>query len=163
MATKLHTTPKGEDEIRCRTHKLGIRKRSVLILLNSPQDFEYLLGKTVLGRDELLGEIHALIREGFIAAREDGALQPAANMHASGTELFLDDEIIISEAKFLLIDFCVDSFGTQSQAFVDEIRSCDSANDLGACLRSVAAATRKQCPDRLPALVRRVNEINETA
>ena len=86
-----------------------------------------------------------------------------ANITVDATLFDLDDEIILSEAKFLLVDFCVDSFGTQSQAFVDEISACRSAESLSACLRKIFSAAEVQCTERLPILVEVIKAINETA
>jgi hypothetical protein len=82
---------------------------------------------------------------------------------SAATHLHLDDEVILSEAKFLLTDFCVDSFGTQSQVFVDGIRGCKSVKDLRFHTNDIYTATGKFCPDRLPTLLAVIEEINATA
>lgn len=166
QSASLSITQKGADEIKNRTHKLSMRKRSVLILLEKPRTVEQVLSKSVFHSDEIIDEIQTLVGEGFIALGGEAAqfaLETAPVSSAGGNSFQLDDEIILSEAKFLLIDFCVDSFGTQSQAFTDQIRACKSAGNLSACLASIFATAEKQCPDRLPALRKLVKEINETA
>lgn len=167
LSASLHITQKGVDEVKGRVYKLSIRKRSVLILLEKPQTVEYVLHKSVFHEDEVVEEINGLLRDGFIEVSGDLAVdrgpltiapppQAAVNFH-------LEDDIVLSEAKFLLIDFCVDSFGTGSQVFVDEIRSCNSAKNLSVCLRNIHAAAEKQCPARIPALLLLIQDINETA
>ena len=170
LSASLHLTPKGEDEIKRRVYKLDMKKRSLLILLDKPQTVEYLAQKTVLRRDEFLTEIDTLVHEGFVAIGSESTqpsgvpgLTRSAPSVGAGTHLHLDDEVILSEAKFLLTDFCVDSFGTQSQAFVDGIRACKSIKDLRPQLNAVFAATEKFCPKQLPTLLNIVTEINATA
>ncbi|NMM29032.1 MAG: hypothetical protein HHJ12_17535 [Glaciimonas sp.] len=150
-----------------------MKKRSVLILLDKPKTIEHVLLKSVFPKNEIVEEIDGLIREGFIALSGDATLAPvtrafttelpaAAPPPPSDGTIHLDDEIILSEAKFMLTDFSVDSFGTQSQAFVDAIRACKSVQDIRLCLSGILAATEKQCPNQLPALLGLIKEINET-
>lgn len=63
-------TEKGIDEIDRRTHKLSIRKRSVLVHLNTPQTVAYILDKSVFHQDEIIYEIKVLEHDGFLAMDE---------------------------------------------------------------------------------------------
>ena len=178
LSASLNLTEKGLDEVKRRMYKLSIRKRSVLILLEQPHTVEHLLQKTVLHRDELMLEIENLVRDGFLrlglASSGSDQVMPAVNsapggpaepvvIPDDGSFFHLDEDIILSEAKFLLTDFCVDSFGTQSQAFVDEISACRSPETLGSCLRKIFAAADAQRKDRIPTLISLIKTINETA
>lgn len=169
FSTSLKITPKGAEEIKSRTHKLGMKKRSVLLLLDQQQSIQYIVGKSVFPQAEIMAEIHELITEQFIAAGANGAHAnalpgpAAAAPGGSAGSFHLASGIIISEAKFLLVDFCVDNFGTQSQAFVDQIRACSKEGELGFCLAKIVTAAKQQCPDRLPSLLGLVAEINDTA
>jgi hypothetical protein len=169
LSASLQITPKGVDEIRHRTYKLNIRKRSVLILLATPQSVKQVLDRSVFPKTEILEEINTLVRDGFIAMSGDGAHplveMPKAIIAAPLVEddWRLLDDVVLSEAKFQLVDFCVDSFGARSQAFVDELRECKNAKDIDTYLRQIVAAAEKVCPERLPLLQRLVKEINETA
>lgn len=170
LSASLYITQKGADEVKQRAYKLGMKKRSLLILLDTPKSIQHMLDKSVIPDSEVLEEINALIREGFIsvsgeaaAAPHSDASLPAQAAAASGDRIHLEDEIILSEAKFLLTDFAVDSFGTHSQAFVNEIRACKGVKDLRLCLSTIFAVAEKQCPQHLPALLGLVREINETA
>lgn len=158
LPTILHMTPKGEDEIKHRVYKLDMKKRSLLILLGRPQSIEYLASKTVLLQEEFNATIIALIQDGFVATGS-----AAANSASAGPAIHIEDDVILSEAKFLLTNFCVDSFGTDSQAFVDTIRSCKSVNDVRHHLNTILAATEKRCPAQIPALHNAIREINATA
>ena len=155
-------TPKGVDEALNRTYKINIRQRSVLILLGKPQTIEYVLQKQQLfNQDEVMEIINQLVSEGFVAV--SGGTIPHASAPASGGNIQLKEGIVISEAKFLLVDFCVDSFGTQSQTFVDELGGCKNEKNLQLCLKNIYAAIETHSPDRLPTLMKIIGEINATA
>ena len=74
--TSLALTEKGIDEVKRRTYKLSIRKRSVLLLLETPHRVDHLLQKTVLQPEEFGSEIEGLIRDGFVHVV--GGAPPAA-------------------------------------------------------------------------------------
>lgn len=159
----LHNTPKGEDEVKSRSNKLSFRKRSVLILLDKLQTVENVLHKSVFPKEEIVSDIQELIRDGFVAISGADTAVQAAEATGSHGKLNLDDEIIVSEAKFLLTDFAVDSFGMQSETVTNQVRACKDVRELRLCLGGIYSLTEKQCPDRLPVLLRIVGEINETA
>lgn len=164
-STRLAITPKGEEEIQHRIYKLSIRKRSVLVSLEKPHTVEQILERTVFQEDEILDEINNLLQSGFIALDSDEVARLAAqgNREKDRDRFQLDDEIVLSEAKYLLIDFCVDSFGTQAQTFSNGVRGCKTPEALGKYLRTVAEAAEKHCPERVPTLFKIIQEINETA
>ena len=54
--TSLALTAKGVEEVKHRTCKLSIRKRSVLLLLETPHRVDHLLQKTVLQPEEFAVE-----------------------------------------------------------------------------------------------------------
>ena len=64
--SSLALTDKGVDELKHRTCKLSIRKRSVLLLLETPHRVDHLLQKTVLQPEEFAVEIEGMIQDGFI-------------------------------------------------------------------------------------------------
>jgi hypothetical protein len=170
LSADLYITQKGVDEVKQRTYKLGMKKRSVLILLDKPKSLAQILGKTVLPDSEVIEEVTALIKDGFIQTNGAGTpgakAAPAATPRtyaATGTGIDVDDEIILSEAKFLLSDFAVDSFGTHSQSVVDAIRACKTVADFRSCLNAIQTAIESNHPDQLPILHKVVAEINETA
>ena len=163
LSIVLHNTPKGEDEVKSRSNKLSFRKRSVLILLDKLQTVDNVLHKTVFPKDEIVSDIQELIRDGFVAISGAEVSSQSAAALGSEARFELDDEIILSEAKFLLTDFAVDSFGMQSQTIANQIRACKDVRELRICLGGIFSITERQCPDRLPVLLGLVNEINETA
>lgn len=156
-------SPKGVDEVKNRAYKLSMRKRSVLILLETPRTMEYLFSKSVLPRPELILELGALSEDGFIVL---GGQTPSANaavVQAAGNGMSLESGIVVSEAKFLMIDFWVDSFGTEAEEFTQAVGACGNFVDLGICLRKLIESVEKHCPDRLPLVRKMVEEINQTA
>jgi hypothetical protein len=162
LTAKLHLTQKGIDEIKLRKYKLSIRKRSVLLFLEKPQAVERLLDKTVFHQDEIVYEAQALLQDGFIAGDSDSSPELVAISHDPEDIFQLNEDIILSKAKFMLIDYCVDCFGTQSEVFDDAIRACKNTKSLGKCLTEIFTAAKKKCPDRLPALLDLIKKINET-
>ena len=167
----LQLTPKGEDELKHRTHRLSVRKRSLLLLVEHPRTLGDLFKKTVLHQEEVAGEVQSLLNDGFISvAGKNGSARPAPptpsrveKPPSSAGGFQLNDEIVISEAKFLLIDFCVDSFGTHSDAFCHDIHDCHSVAAVAKCVGAIVATAGKECPDRLAILVKVIEEINATA
>ncbi|OIQ99481.1 hypothetical protein GALL_184180 [mine drainage metagenome] len=164
LSDTLSLTPKGVDEALNRTYKVNIRQRSVLILLGKPQTVEYVLQKQqqLFNRDEVIQIVNELAGEGFVDINGGTVARAAASL-SSGSNIQLLEGIIISEAKFLLVDFCVDSFGTQSQTFVDELGGCKNEKNLQLCLKNIYAATEANSPDRLSILLKIIEEINATA
>ena len=170
LSAIVQITQKGVDEVARRTYKLSIKKRNVLFLLTAPQTIGDLLQKIVFPHDEIIEEIRSLLREEFIvvagdfdASRPEHPAAPVAAAPRSTDNYHLLDDIVISEAKFLLIDFCVDSFGTKSQEFADGIRTCSSAANLNLILKNIVTAVKKDCPARIATLLSLVDEINQTA
>ena len=160
-STRLSITAKGEDELKHRIYKLSIRKRSILVSLETPHTVAQVVDRSVFQEDEILDEIRALTGEGFVTM--EGAKASARQGDQQRGRFELKDEIVLSEAKYLLIDFCVDSFGTHAQTLADGIRVCKTPESLTKSLETLAKAAEKQCPDRLPALFKIIQEINETA
>ena len=163
LSASLSLTPKGVDEALNRVHKISVRQRSVLILLGTPQTVEHVISKreSLFSHDEILETIIELVDGGFASIDGEPAARPTVS--ASGEIIQIANDVIISEAKFLLVDFCVDSFGTQSQKFVDQIGGCKNEKNLQLCLKNIFAITESQCPNRLPVLMKVIAEINKTA
>jgi hypothetical protein len=171
LSSSLHITPKGDDELKRRVYKLDMKKRSLLILLSRPQSIENLASKTVLPQEEFNAAIITLIQDGFVStggavANSDFAASSHSNSQstaAASLAIYIEDDVVLSEAKFLLTNFSVDSFGTDSQAFVDKIRSCKSVGDVRHHLNTIHAAVEERCPAQLPTLHDVIREINATA
>jgi hypothetical protein len=168
-ATPLTLTDAGANELERRSRQLSLRQRSVLHALSRldvPPTVERVLDTTIYHPDEIIDEIQRLIDEGLVSTGADDRLQrPAGAVTADEADdpLRLEDGIVLSKARFLLIDFCVDTFGTRAEAFVDEIRACKDAASLSHRLEKVLPSAEKHSPESVPALFELVRRINETA
>jgi hypothetical protein len=76
--------------------------------------------------------------------------------------LSLKPGISPSQARFALSNFCLDQFGTNGQYLADVVEVCKDVASLQAALDAIRIEVDNRCPDRLPALVACVHEINET-
>jgi len=74
----------------------------------------------------------------------------------------LDPGVSISQARFVLCDFCLDQFGTKAQPLIDAIDGSIDVPELQHVLDSVTTEIRKHRKEQLPALMARVQEINQT-
>lgn len=188
----LRVTEKGAEEIARHTVGLGLRQRGIMLLLSKPRTLQDLLHKSVLPTEESYTILHELMRDGFIT-QDDGtapapsAAPPAAApvhtgmaahtangvapaMPAAGArtahardEWHIHDEAIISEARFLLVDFCMDCFGTQAQTLIDRFRSCKTQTELSAQTKDLATLISQRHPAKLAALRDIIRTINESA
>jgi len=86
----------------------------------------------------------------------------AADAGAPSSEFpMLDSGISVSQARFVLCDFCLDQFGMKAQPFVEAINATVDVAGLQDVLDRITREVRKQRRERMPALLARVREINE--
>jgi hypothetical protein len=164
LSASLSLTPKGREEALHKVHNINERLRSVLILLGTPQTVEQIINQRIENSNQagIVQLIIELINGGFVA-KDGGTMASPVVTSASGGVVQVTEGFVLSEAKFLLVDFCVDSFGTQAQTFIDQIDGCKNPTSLQLCLKNIHAATQSQSPDLLPALMKVIAEINKTA
>lgn len=162
-STNVCITPKGTEELKSRTYKVGMKKRSVLICLERPHTIESLVSRSVFPPSEIIAEIQSLAQEGFVSLTTAGGPQPVVEAAATGHRFRLEDDIVLPEAKFLMIDFWIDCFGPEPEAFTDMIQACENIEELGSCLDKIVVSVEKQCPQQMPALNNLIKEINATA
>ncbi|SDG94448.1 hypothetical protein [Propionivibrio dicarboxylicus] len=171
----LHLTEKGADEVAHRTCKLGIKLRSVLLFLQHPQSIAFTLQKSVFPEADILDAIDKLASDGFIVVEAPPAAAPRHNAsiaspqsaiatpETKAADFAIGDDILLSEARFLLIDFCVDCFGMAAEKFTDDLRACKSVSALRAVLKELLPLVGAQKPEQLPALRDTIRAINDTA
>jgi hypothetical protein len=163
LSASLSLTPKGKEEALHKVHNINERLRSVLIQLVTPQTVEQIINnKTGSNQAQVVQHIIELINGGFVA-KDGGVAASSVDISASGGIVQLADGFVLSEAKYLLVDFCVDSFGTQAPAFINQIEGCKNPTGLQLCLNNIHAAIQSNYADRLPALTKTIAEINKTA
>jgi hypothetical protein len=75
----------------------------------------------------------------------------------------LHAEISLSQARFMLSEFCLNQFGVQSQEFVDAVNRCGDVAGLQKVLSLIRTEILNGHRDRMPMLVACVREINDTA
>ena len=73
----------------------------------------------------------------------------------------LDSDISISQARFVLCDFCLDQFGMKAQNFIDAINATTDVAGLQSVLDLITREVRKQRRQQMPVLLARIREINE--
>ena len=77
--------------------------------------------------------------------------------------LSLKSGVSPSQARFALSNFCLDQFGTNGQDLADLLELCTDLAGLQEGLNAIQMEVHNRCPDRMPALVACVDEINQTA
>jgi hypothetical protein len=73
----------------------------------------------------------------------------------------LDAGISVSQARYILSDFCLDQFGTKGQPLIDAIGGALDVEALQQVLDRITREVRKQRHPQMPDLLTRVREINE--
>jgi hypothetical protein len=163
-------TNKGSEELSLRTYRLDIKLRSLLVLIQkcSPT-LEAVLQKSIFPRDEAMERLRSLVKEQFVVL-DGGAVREAppaisaskAPPAAAGGAAALEPGISLSQARFGLGDFCLDTFGIEAQHLIDAI---NTAGDIAALQRVindlVARARLRRQEDLLAALRQRIRDINE--
>jgi hypothetical protein len=81
----------------------------------------------------------------------------------AGDPTRLDAEISLSQARFMMSEFCLNQFGVQSQEFVDAVNRCGDVPSLQKVLNLIRTEMLNRHRDRLPQLLACVREINDTA
>jgi hypothetical protein len=165
MNAILSITQKGLDEIAKRTHKLSLKKRSILFMLvDQSRALDYVSSKSVVPAAELTLELEDLVSNGFISSK--GLFFAAANSASaenSSSSIALDPEILLSKSKFITVDFCVEKLGTAFSKLVEDIRSCRSASELQDCLGMIERETSARGSKLSSEFRALVDQINATA
>jgi hypothetical protein len=97
------------------------------------------------------------------AARSEPVKKPVAGGATSTDTPRLEAAISLAQARFALIEFCLNVFGVQGQAFVDGINRARDVPALQKALNLIRTETLNRHRDKLPLLLACVREINETA
>lgn len=172
-------TDKGSEELTSRTYRLDLKLRNILFLIQrGTPTVEAILQNTVVPRDEVVEKLRDLLKEQFVVLSgspptmngivppptlRDDAPAPAAEGEraARGSPLTLAAGVSLSQARFVLCDYCLDHFGMNAQPLIDAINAAGSLGALQKTLDHIAAEMQRNAKGELPALVERVREINE--
>jgi hypothetical protein len=169
LSDTLLITARGAVEVRDQIANLDTKARGVLLTLaKAPRTIGELVGNLPLERADALLRIDALLKEGFVSNERAGsrsATQAEDNVHAAQAtgRLELKAGIFLSEARFLLTDFCLDFFGGEADKLVNAVEDADGVAGLNRCLQDIGARLAKKDPKAMPSLQRIVAVINETA
>ena len=161
LSDSLAITPKGSDELKNRTYKLDVKKRSILRLLEVPRSVKYIFEKVIFPREEVAADIEQLFENGFVSMAGDSVL-PSSGQTIIGETFELHEDTILPEAKFLLIDFCTDHMGNLAQTLATEIRACPSPKSLSVYIRNIFQFVEKEQPKQLAALKAVIDEIKQS-
>lgn len=182
--TQLALTLKGTEELALRTYRLDIKLRNILFLIQKgTPTTEAILQNSIFPRDEVIEKLRLLLKEQFVeaslaaghggsAARAEStevAAGPATvgpapyDRSAPAVLPTLEPKVSMSQARFLLSDFCLDQFGAKAQPLTDAIEAAGAVADLQQVLDGITAEVRKRFQDQVPALLAKVREINQTA
>jgi hypothetical protein len=190
--TQLALTAKGIEELALRTHGLDTRLRNILFLIQKgTPTIEAILQNSIFPHEEVIEKLRGLLKERFVelvsglsppptaappkprtlaggGATAEIPLEappvtaPPVQAAAPGFPI-LEAAISMSEARFELCDFCLDLFGTNAQPLLDAIEDAANVAELQHVLDGLTAQMRKHLKDKLPTLMAKVREINETA
>lgn len=168
--TSLLITQKGLEELNNRTFKQDFKARNILFLLAKEQrSIEEILSKIPFDRQEAFDRIDLLIKGGFVKALNAAGAELAEHPPVqsapdkTGPSLLLKEGIIVSEAKFLLTNFCVDLFGTQAQALIDPLSDARSVKNVSLCLKNIHETVLRKHPGKMVNLLEIIEEINATS
>jgi len=161
----LGLTPKGVEELRHRTHKLDVRGRNILFLIETGHTTLAAIAlKSPLRRAEIDQRADVLLADGFIALHS--AAQQATAARAASPSVGLTPQlksgVSLPEARFALSDFCLDCFGVAGQTHMNLLDLCNDEDTLRKILAAIVAAVEKSHRGQLPALAAVIEGINAT-
>jgi hypothetical protein len=160
-------TSKGTEELRNHASQLDVSAKNTLSLIaEGCNTADAILQRSMFPHNTVVEGLRRLLTKKLVVMADD---EPAARAGgAAGSarpgrrELRLNFGISPSQARFALSNFCMDEFGTDGQYLVDAVSLCNDVMSLQEVLNSVRSEIDERFPDRLPALVACVREINET-
>lgn len=173
--TQFMLTAKGVDELSQRRYRLDARERNILFLIQKgTPTIEGILDNTIFPRDVVVERLQALVREQFVTAHPGSDALPAAPRpatlppaiaeapmpRASSDFPQLDSGVSISQARFVLSDFCLDLFGTKGKPLIEALGEASDLESLQRALEQVTREVRRQRRSQMSALLARVREIN---
>jgi hypothetical protein len=160
-------TAKGKEELRNHASQLEASARNILSLIEQGcRTTDTVLQRSMFPHNSVVDGLRRLLTNKFVALADD---EPASrsgssvdSARAGRRELRLNFGISPSQARFALSNFCMDEFGTDGQYLVDAVGLCNDVMSLQEVLNSIRAEIDERMPNRLPALIAAVREINET-
>ncbi len=186
--TQLALTLKGTEELTLRTYRLDVKLRNILFMIQKgTPTIDAILQNSIFPREEVVEKLRLLLKEQFVelgAAASAATSQAASGARSESLEVAsdpatvgappfartalpafptLEPAVSMSQARFLLSDFCLDQFGAKAQPIIDAIEASVEVADLQPVLDAITVELRKRSKDLLPLLLAKVREINQTA
>jgi hypothetical protein len=167
----LFLTAKGAGELHAHTSKLDVTAKNILSLIDEGcTTTATILQRSMFAHNAVMEGLRRLLSNGLVAIATDGGAastrKPGAatsGARAAGQDLRLEFGVSVSHGRFVLSDFCLDEFGAAGQEMVAVVALCTDVMSLQEALNDIRAEVEQRCPDRLPVLLERVRDINETA
>ncbi len=201
-AAQFALTIKGSEELTTRAHKLNLKLRSVLLLIQKggAATIDALVQNSILPREEIILCLRGLVNDHFVAlegagsngpatisalvrnsgpATMNGAPRSAGPVTMNGTARpqpastsaatappapqispSIDAGASPSQARFLLCDFCLDTFGMAAQPMIDAVNDTRTIPEVQRALENIVRQVKAQHPDKLELLAEKVREIN---
>lgn len=188
-STHFVLTLKGTEELTARTYRLDLKLRNLLFQIQrGTATVEALLQNSLFPREEVVEKLRMLLKDQFVALGNGGAAAPAKapgtitrapptleinetlesagpvtrSRGAASPFLTLHPEVSLSQARFVLCDFCLDVFGMTAQEIIDPINACTDVAALQHVLDRISMQLQRSAPDQVQSLAARVKEINDT-
>jgi hypothetical protein len=163
-------TPKGVEELRARAPKLDSTARNILSLIDQgTTTAEAILQRSKSTRDEVIEGLRVLLSTALVATATSDGTAPARPPDSTPSvadsiseRLRLKPGISPNQARFALSNFCLDQFGAKGQDLADAVGFCTDVPSLQLALDNIRTEVKALCPERRPALVACVREINDT-
>lgn len=169
-SVRLFLTSKGQMELVQNVHRLNLKKRSVLLLLKNnqqtPLSFSEAIRKGVLPAAEIRPIVDELVREEFVRFEGNaGAMalqsQPVEVVAVPAT--WFDESINLSEARYLLNDFCLEIFKTQAARYAQPLAECKTVEALEAFVKDLRNKMETASPTSVERLDGVIQEIKDSA
>jgi hypothetical protein len=160
-------TSKGAQELRNHASTLDVSAKNTLSLIaEGCNTADAILQRSMFPHNAVVDGLRRLLTKKLVVMADDepGARAggTAGSARSSRRELRLNFGISPSQARFALSNFCMDELGTDGQYLVDAVSLCNDVMSLQELLNGVRSEIDERFPDRLPALMACVREINET-
>jgi hypothetical protein len=163
-------TPKGKEALASPASKLEPKVKLVLALIErGAHDAEALQQRSKAALNDVTEALRLLVRSGFVATATIPCVKsaPAQIQAAPSATAGADKQLILkpgispSQARFTLANFCLDEFGAEGQDMGEVIELCTDVSGLQRTVNDIRLKLEKR-PDRIPALIACVKEINDT-
>ncbi|RJX32111.1 MAG: hypothetical protein C4516_05615 [Oxalobacter sp.] len=151
-------------------HRLNLKKRSVLLLLKNnqqnPISFFEAVKRGVLPAAEMRPVVEELVKEEFVRLEGEGGAAVSITQPVAAVPVPVpgfDESINLSEARYLLNDFCLNTFKTQAARYAQPLAGCKTAETLYAFVKDLREKLVTASPSSIEKLDMVIQEIKDSA